>query len=261
MSEIIRIVSNRRNGEFKMFRMTPEKVAKFNPDTRKEFLKILQRNIQKMSEYAEACDNLSDKPNITIYREDACSLPSVPHEEYDLIITSPPYGDSRTTVAYGEYSRLSMQWIDVFDLTEKEIMGVDKTLMGGKKYRNGFEYTVKSQTLRNILEQIKDVDLERAGDVFSFYSDLEKSISAIAGKTKKDGYHFWVVGNRTVKGITIPTDKIIEEIAENYDMKYVYTIERNIINKVMPSFNSPTNEVGKTVSTMTGEHIVVLRKE
>ena len=260
MSEIIRLVSNRRNGEFKMFRMTPEKVAKFNPDTKQEFIKILERNIDKMSDFTDAYDYLSVAPQVTIFREDACKLPSVPTDTYDLIVTSPPYGDSRTTVAYGEYSRLSMQWLDIFELTEKEIMSVDRTLMGGQKYRNGFEYTVKSSVLRDILDRIKDVDLERAGDVFSFYNDLEQSIAAIAEKTKKDGYQFWVVANRTVKGEIIPTDKIIEEIAQHYGLQYVYTIDRNIVNKVMPSANSPTNEVGKTSSTMTVEHIVVLRK-
>lgn len=260
MSEIIRLVSNRRNGEFKMFRMTPEKVAKFNPDTKLEFIKILERNIDKMDDFTDAYDYLDAPSKVTIFKENACKLPSVPTEAYDLIVTSPPYGDSRTTVAYGEYSRLSMQWLDIFELTEKEIMSVDRTLMGGQKYRNGFEYTVKSASLRDILDKIKDVDLERAGDVFSFYNDLEQSIAAIAEKTKKNGYQFWVVANRTVKGEVIPTDKIIEEIAQNYGLQYVYTIDRNIVNKVMPSANSPTNEAGKTSSTMTVEHIVVLRK-
>ena len=173
--------------------MTPEKVAKFNPDTKKEFIKILERNIQKMCDFTEAYDYIGSHSDVQIFREDACQLTSVPKEKYDLIVTSPPYGDSRTTVAYGEYSRLSLQWIDLFDLTEKEIMGVDRSLMGGQKYRNGFEYTVKSDVLRGILDKIKDSDLERAGDVFSFYNDLEKSIAAISEKTSKDGYHFWVV--------------------------------------------------------------------
>lgn len=260
MSEIIRLVSNRRNGEFKMFRMPPEKVAKFNPDTKQEFLKILERNIGKMGDFVDAYDYLETKSQVSVFREDACKLSSVPNYAYDLIITSPPYGDSRTTVAYGEYSRLSLQWLDLFELTEKEIMSVDRTLMGGTKFRNGFEYTVKSNLLRDILEKIKDTDLERAGDVFSFYNDLEKSIAAISEKTKTEGYQFWVVANRTVKGIVIPTDKIIEEIAQYYNLQYVYTIDRNIVNKVMPSANSPTNESGKTSSTMTVEHIVVLRK-
>lgn len=260
MSEIIRLVSNRRNGEFKMFRMTPEKVATFNPDTKQEFIKVLERNIDKMCDFTDAYDYLATASQVSIYCEDACKLPSVPCEAYDLVITSPPYGDSRTTVAYGEYSRLSLQWLDLFDLSEKEIMSVDRTLMGGQKYRNGFEYTVNSDILRGILDRIKDIDLERAGDVFSFYNDLERSIAAIAKRTKKDGYQFWVVANRTVKGEVIPTDKIIEEIAQNYGLQYVYTINRNIVNKVMPSANSPTNEVGKTSSTMTVEHIVILRK-
>lgn len=259
-SETIRFVSNRRNGEFKMFRMKASKVDEFNPDVIKEFTTILNRNIEKMNSFIEACDEKNVQTNIHISNESAAVLGYVPDESVDLVITSPPYGDSRTTVAYGEYSRLSLQWLDLYDLSEKEIMGIDKSLMGGIKYRNGFEYNIPSKTLRESLEIIKDSDLERAGDVFSFYSDLRDSIKAIAQKTKSGGYQFWVVGNRTVKGELLKTDQIISEIAQSYQLEHVYTIDRNIINKVMPSQNSPTNEVGKKASTMTNEHIVVLRK-
>lgn len=259
-SETIRFVSNRRNGEFKMFRMKANKVDEFNPDVIKEFTTILDRNIEKMNSFNEACEEKDVKCNIHISDESASTLDYVPDEFIDLVITSPPYGDSRTTVAYGEYSRLSLQWLDLYNLTEKEIMGIDKSLMGGMKYRNGFEYNIPSQTLRDSLERIKDIDLERAGDVFSFYSDLRDSIKNIAQKTKSGGYQFWVVGNRTVKGKLLLTDQIISEIAQSYQLEHVYTVDRNIINKVMPSQNSPTNEVGKKASTMTNEHIVVLRK-
>ena len=259
-SETIRFVSNRRNGEFKMFRMKASKVDEFNPDVIKEFTAILNRNIEKMNSFIEVCDEKDVQTNIHISDESAAILGNVPDESIDLVITSPPYGDSRTTVAYGEYSRLSLQWLDLYDLSEKEIMGIDKSLMGGIKYRNGFEYNIPSKTLRESLEKIKDSDLERAGDVFSFYSDLRDSIKAIAQKTKSGGYQFWVVGNRTVKGELLKTDQIISEIAQSYQLEHVYTIDRNIINKVMPSQNSPTNEVGKKASTMTNEHIVVLRK-
>ena len=259
-SETIRFVSNRRNGEFKMFRMKATKVEEFNPDVIKEFTAILNRNVEKMNSFIEVCDDKDVQTNIHISNDSAAKLGYVPDESVDLIITSPPYGDSRTTVAYGEYSRLSLQWLDLYNLSEKEIMGIDKSLMGGLKYRNGFEYNIPSPTLRKSLEHIKDSDLERAGDVFSFYSDLRDSIKAIAQKTKSGGYQFWVVGNRTVKGELLKTDQIISEIAKSYQLEHVYTIDRNIINKVMPSQNSPTNEVGKKASTMTNEHIVVLRK-
>lgn len=152
-SEVIRFVSNRRNGEFKMFRMSPEKVAKFSPAVFDEFKKILYRNIDKMDDFVNALEHHNSISDIHIYNNNACTLEDIPDDAFDLVITSPPYGDSRTTVAYGEYSRLSLQWIDLFDLTEKEIMGVDKSLMGGRKYRNGFEFTINSSTLRSSLEK------------------------------------------------------------------------------------------------------------
>ena len=102
--------------------------------------------------------------------------------------------------------------------------------------------------------------MERAGDVYSFYEDLDASIRAVSEKTKAGGYQFWVVGNRTVKKVLLQTDVIISELASLYHLQHVYTIDRNISNKVMPSLNSPTNEAGAKVTTMTNEHIVVLRK-
>ena len=259
-SETIRFVSNRRNGEFKMFRMPSNKVETFEPDVIKEFSIILNRNVEKINSFNEALSELESKSDVYIFNNNATTLEDVPNTSIDLVVPSPPYGDSRTTVAYGEYSRLSLQWLKLFELSEKEIMGIDKTLMGGKKYRNGFEYNVSSDILKKSLEHIKEIDIERAGDVYSFYFDLEHAISAISEKTKTGGYQFWVVGNRTVKGELLLTDEIIAEIANNYNLEHIHTINRNIINKVMPSLNSPTNETGKKSSTMTNEHIVILRK-
>lgn len=259
-SETIRFVSNRRNGEFKLFRMPANKVNEFTPDVIKEFKFILDRNIEKMNSFVEAYSCIENPSTVTITNNDATILRDIPDSSIDLLITSPPYGDSRTTVAYGEYSRLSLQWIDLFDLTEKEIMQIDKSLMGGEKFRNGFECDIPSLELHHALEQIKDKDIERAGDVYSFYRDLSQSIKSISNKMRKDGYLFWVVGNRTVKGITLQTDTIIAEIGETCGLKKIYTIDRNIINKVMPSLNSPSNEVGVKSSTMTNEHIVILKK-
>ena len=132
--------------------------------------------------------------------------------------------------------------------------------MGGIKFRNGFEFDIPSLELHDALDLIKNKDLERAGDVYSFYHDLAQAIKTISTKMTKNGYLFWVVGNRTVKGVTLQTDKIITEIGETCGLKKIHTISRNIINKVMPSLNSPSNESGAKASTMTNEHIVILKK-
>lgn len=259
-SETIRLVSNRRNGEFKMFRMKPDKVAAFKPNVIKEFTSVLNRNVEKMNAFAAACVDHECCSNVSIFKNNAGSLQDIPNHSIDLVITSPPYGDSRTTVAYGEYSRLSLQWLNLYNLSEKEIMGIDKSLMGGAKLKTGFSYTISSETFWRSLDKIKSSDPERAKDVYSFYLDLEHAIAAITNKSRSGGYQFWVVGNRTVKGELLLTDRIIAEIATNYETDYVCTIDRNIINKVMPSLNSPTNESGQKSETMTNEHIVVLRK-
>jgi len=259
-SETTRIVSNRRNREFKMYRMPADKIMAFNPDVKNEFFNILSRNIQKMAAFDEVCMNAGNDSNVTVLSENSMLLNGIPDACIDLMITSPPYGDSRTTVAYGEFCKLSLQWLNMDGVSESMVNSMDRNLMGGKKYRNGFEYLLDSYTLRNSLEIIQDADIERAGDVYSFYNDLEKAISAISRKMKKGGYQFWVVGNRTVKLENLQTNKILIELSKKHGLTHVYSIGRNIPNKVMPSLNSPTNEPGKKVATMTNEHIVVLRK-
>lgn len=260
-SETIRLTSNRRNGEFKMFRMEARKVASFNPDVRKEFCKLAERNLVKMRAFSERLRNRETNSNITVLSENSMELSGVPDNSIDIVITSPPYGDSKTTVAYGEFSRLSLQWTELYGITDKDIMSIDKNLMGGNtKYRKGFKCELKSDTLKTALAKIKELSAERAGDVFSFYKDLDAVMKTVASKTKINGYQFWVVGNRTVKNENLETDVIITELAEQYGLRHVRTIDRKISNKVMPSKNSPSNKPGDKVTTMVNEHIVILRR-
>ncbi len=261
-SETTRLVSNRRNGEFKMYRMKPEKVATYKPDVKGTYLETLSSNLIKMKELIERVNN---RPlgSVHLSHEDSRVLNSVPDQSIDIVITSPPYGDSRTTVAYGQFSRVSLQWCDYDKLTYKEIIDIDKNLMGGTQFKKGFENSLQSETLEKALKEIlKNPDnIERAGDVFSFYKDLNDVLKAVTQKCKTNSYQFWVVGNRTVKEVSLQTDQILVELGEKLGLKHIMTMDRTISNKVMPSLNSPTNVSGKKVKTMCEELIVVFRKE
>ena len=261
-SELLRLVSNRRNGEFKMYRMPIEKIKTFNPNVLDTFYSILLKNIKKMEEFYTQTKTLAPS-NLHIKLDNAKELISVPDNSIDLLITSPPYGDSRTTVAYGQFSRLTLQWNDFLenkDDISNESMKLDNKLMGGIKYRNGYAYELSSPTLKTALNNIVSKDLERSGDVFSFYKDLDMCLEATSKKSKKGTYQFWVVGNRTVKEVYLETDKILAELAQAHNLQYITTFTRNIHNKVMPSKNSPSNKAGATVSTMLNEYIVILKK-
>lgn len=257
-SETIRLVSNKRNGEFKMYRMTPEKILKFNPNVKEVFVRQLLKNIDKEIEFINEIKDASIK--VTITGDDAKNLKNIPNNSIDLIITSPPYGDSKTTVAYGEFSRLSLQWLELYGTTSESIRSIDRNLMGGKKLKNTPNNYIHSDTFNLNYKKISNIEENRAYDVYSFYYDLEKIIETLSKKMAKNSYQFWIVGNRTVKSENLKTDIIIQEISKYYNLNYLCSIDRNILNKVMPSKNSPSNISGKTVSTMVNEHIVILKK-
>ncbi|MDI6788165.1 MAG: hypothetical protein QME51_07325, partial [Planctomycetota bacterium] len=182
----------------------------------------------------------------------------IPNNSVDFIITSPPYGDSRTTVAYGQFSRLSSQWLD---LLPAHIKDLDKELMGGN---NNVELNnpllEQSDTLKFSIKTIAEKDKERAKDVLSFYIDLNKALIQTHKILKPQKYFSLIVGNRTVKELVLKTDAIICELGEKIGFTSQGVLYRNIPNKRMPTRNSPTNKVGKTGSTMTRESIILLRK-
>lgn len=177
----------------------------------------------------------------------------VPENSVDIVVTSPPYGDSRTTVAYGQFSRFSNQWLGLDDNNE-----VDKNSMGGVRRKDYVKFD--SKIINEVVEKIRNLDKERVYDVISFYSDYGKSIKNISKVVKKGGIVAFVVGNRRVKGITIPNDEITKEFFEKNNFIHLKTIIREIPNKRMPKRNSPTNIQGVTDSTMNYEYIVILKK-
>ena len=77
---------------------------------------------------------------------------------------------------------------------------------------------------------------------------------------KYGGYACYVVGNRRVKSVDLPTDAFIRDRFALLGFQHVQTAVRSIPNKRMPSSNSPTNVAGAVDRTMTREYIVVMRR-
>jgi site-specific DNA-methyltransferase (cytosine-N4-specific) len=250
-SETIRKTSNTRNGEFKLYRMPKEKLEYYSPNVFEEFEKIAKKYINGMKEYSKI--KTKTKTKIDLFS----SMKTLPIKDngIDLIVTSPPYGDSKTTVAYGQFSRLALQWLDYED-----VVSLDNRLLGGKA-SDDLKVKINSDTLKIIIKKIAEIDTMRAREVLSFYEDFDKVVVQLNRVMEKNGYVCFVVGNRTVKGINIPTDKIMSEMFMSHEKyKHITTHERAIPNKRMPKINSPTNEKGKTSTTMCEEHIFILKK-
>jgi DNA modification methylase len=253
-SETVRESSNTRKNEFKLYRYAPEKLEKHNPDPYKIMTEKIKRNFQS---YLDMEMFMSERTwyEATVLDFNSClGIPNTMLNEgsIDLIVTSPPYGDSKTTVAYGQYSRLSSAWLEFLKPEQ-----VDNKLMGGRK--KNIE-KLPSKKLNKCISEILSIDEQRAKEVFSFYKDLFDSISNVSKLIKNNGYVCYVVGNRTVKGVMLPTDEIVKDFFLESGLKYVLTYVREIPNKRMPLKNSPSNQVGKTANTMLNEYIVVMKK-
>ena len=272
-SDIVREVSVCRHNGFKLHRdknkidtiWNKEKLFDlFHKSFTKSLIGITQLSSSEKLKYVPDIRNVDS----TIYQK---SLDN----KTDLIITSPPYGDSRTTVAYGQFSRLSSQWLGLISLNERGfIENIDNKLLGGSTKGVDLDNPIleTSNTLKTSMYSFqylidnsegdkKSKLIKRTKDVLSFYIDLEKTIENSSKYLKDEKYFVLVTGSRTVKGIKLNTDLIIAEMSEKYGLLLDGILYRKTIpNKRMPHKVSATNIVGEVAPTMSKESIILLRK-
>lgn len=245
LGEIIRSASNCRNG-FKLHRYSENDLNKHNPDVKALFIKKAIENIDRL-------DSLKSVFSKKHWYKIVKNISEIDDKKIDLIVTSPPYGDSKTTVAYGQFSRFAIEWLEL------DNVNVDRESLGGKII-NRPVYDIYSELLFDVVDNISKQDKKRSNEVFAFFYDLNKCLKEFSRVLKKNGFMCIVVGNRTVKEIQIPTDDIITELCRKNFIHHK-TIIRDIPNKRMPRKNSPTNIAGKTVTTMLEEFIIILERK
>ena len=251
LSETVREVSFTRNGEFKRYKMSEKQLEKFNPDVFLIFEGKIHRNIEGL----EAYNNIGAENIASVYAfntSEGIPRDIIAEESVDMVVTSPPYGDSHTTVAYGQFSRWSNEWFDF-----ENAKSLDRLLMGGTVSK---EVKFETESIKSELEAIGLQDEKRYFEVVSFLNDYWASIRNVAKVIRKGGRVCYVVGNRRVKNVQINLDYFTAEMFEKCGFRHEITIVREIPNKRMPSKNSPTNKTGVKVETMSNEYIVIMTK-
>lgn len=264
-----RKASNQRNSIYKIYRISKDDLKNFDPNVFDIFNEVCNKNIQKMSEFwshrksnkAKAFPLLGDSRNISEsfskIRKDILD-----NGKAHLVVTSPPYGDHKTTVAYGQFSKHLGMWLE---LPEERLFEVDSVGLGGAKKTDFKE--LDSPLLDSTIKKVEENDASmtkktnnpsRARDVFAYFYDLDSCLEQISKFLKQGESHCcFVVANRTVRRIKIPTDQIIVELGKKHGFKHKETIYRTIANKAMSSKNAPENISNYKGDTMTRESIVI----
>jgi hypothetical protein len=182
---------------------------------------------------------------------------------FDLLMTSPPYGDNLTTVTYGQHSYLPLHWIDFKDIdpaaditTLRTTQEIDRRSLGGAEGENAWaeeKLLSASPLLKRFADGLPAKPKDGRTRLIRFYKDFGASLDSILSVMKQDSYMIWTVGNRNIAGQQVPTDLVLSELFEGLKCKVVTTLTRQIHHKRMPGRNASS-------ATMREEKILLVRK-
>ncbi|WP_147283780.1 hypothetical protein [Bosea caraganae] len=184
---------------------------------------------------------------------------------YDVVLTSPPYGDSRTTVQYGAASALCLAVVCAIDgLGHLVKTGgeIDAQCLGGAVSIE----PPRSIEIRKYWAGAGDSKLARG--VTRFLSDYEAACETIAANVRPGGTAVLVVGRRSTGGYRVKLDEFTVDCLGKFGFGLESRQARDLQQKRVPrtinrfgrSVSPEIRERGKVV-TMASEIILVLRRQ
>ena len=251
-SEIIFKFSNDRTSTFKLHALPKEKIDLIEDKCIEYFIKIINDNSEHLNYSNTTSSNI-------IYGDSSSIINNKLKGKFDIICTSPPYGDNPTTVTYGQASILFLKWIDSKDLScSRELLEryttIDKISIGGEK-RN----IINTKNIKSLNEFLDKISLKKQSKVINFFEDYYISLKNMNKCLSKNGYLIMTVGNRSVDAVRQPLDDISIEILESLGLKLVSKFNRNILYKNSPS-RLPFNKNERSISTISQETILLFNK-
>lgn len=256
MSDLIRKYSNTRSSTFKLHIKEESKIKNMDNNIIKDFINSVEANINSFE---------SEKSNSKLLIQgDAIEImEGMEADSIDFICTSPPYGDNGTTVTYGQFSILSLLWIDHKDLTIsnnqliESFSAIDTLSLGGRIDPSiSKSDTIHSNTLTNIL---KNISLNKQKKIKNFFNDYFNVIRQMIRVIKPGHLMVLTLGNRRVDNQEIKLDEITKEFCINNGLEVEAEVVRNIYRKRMPTMVSHVSNVGP-VKSMNAETVLILRK-
>lgn len=271
MAETIRIGSNDRTSTFKLHQRSADELTHRHVDIFKTFCDLTKRCFEDLQLFKDKLykkgliESNHFKSNIMVQWGNSTDEIHAP-VKFDLLVSSPPYGDNHTTVTYGQHSYLELQWIDSKDLESdeqfdflKNAQAIDSASLGGHNSKVLFiqqleEIKKHVPSLWTFMQTIPEDEKFKYTKTVSFVLDFEKSLKQIVPSMKDNAFYVWTIGNRNVGGREIPNDEILVDIMNELGVKHFYTAERQILNKQQPKKNNFSK-------TMEKEKILIFHNE
>jgi site-specific DNA-methyltransferase (cytosine-N4-specific) len=250
-SDVVRKYSNSRSTTFKLHSKTQDSIEKMDNDCIEYFLDRTLNYIPKL------CKNPYSKKINLKCGDSINELSSMKDDSVDLLYTSPPYGDNQTTVTYGQFSVLPLNWIDPVDLNLRnrhfinKVSEIDNSSLGGM-HRNMEVNELYKDLLHNISPS-------KQKKVISFFNDYSVVFAEMVRILKPGKRLVLTLGNRRVDNNIIDFDVYNDRIAQFHGLVLETELSRNIQWKRTPSRVSHVKNFG-SVESMKKEYIKVYKK-
>jgi hypothetical protein len=221
------------------------------------FRRVVERNIEEQARFADA---LGERALLS--HGEYLGIVEVAHHDsripspgtFDLILTSPPYGDGHTTIPYGQASYLPLRWIDLDDIAPNlgrflhTTHEIDSQSLGGRRSRGDLlelskEVRAASPVLDRTIRSLLAMPRDRPGRVIAFARDLEAAFRAWGPATHSRSLAAVVLGPRVVGGVEVALPAIARDILLSHGWTYLGQIDRPIPSKRMPGRNARTRTI------------------
>ncbi|MHA1143323.1 MAG: TRM11 family SAM-dependent methyltransferase [Candidatus Helarchaeota archaeon] len=213
------------------------------PDPFSLFEKNVRNGIRAVQEFSERVQPSS----CIVHHADFMEIEPEKLQGINLIMTSPPYGEERSTIGYSRWTKFFLYWLDY---TQENVLSWRKKTLGGKG-RN--ESSLESATLNKNLTILERKDVKHRKIVRSFFHDYSDCLKKMASLLETDSYCCIVCGNRRVAGVYFPMDKITAELASpDFILETLH--HRDIPTKTIPW-------EGISGKTMKRENIIILKRK
>ncbi len=190
------------------------------------------------------------------------------YEPFDIVITSPPYGDSQTTVQYGAMSGLSLGVIrHLKNLPMITMIGheIDKACLGESASDKFPEQDQNNFNLKNYWQG--GIKNPAYGRVLQFLKDVEMCCKEISEIMKDRGRVIYVVARRSAGGWRVYLDNFLIDIMNKNSFSLEHYDERLIDNKLTPFLINKSGKKARMTSnkdyihTMRNEYILVFKRD
>lgn len=226
---------------------------------------------QKLEEYelGTAAHPLRNK-SIRVFMSDARFMKATDgfvRTPFDVVMTSPPYGDSRTTIQYGAASALCLDVVSHIDGLRTMFEGgraIDDACLGGCRPKLSTKTT----------QAVEDIKRYWAGRgtsegcerISRFLVDVKSVCEGISQVVAENGTVIMIVGRRSVGGFRLKLDEFLIDRFEDLRFRVVERKMRAIGSKRFPrrinrfggAKTIAAKSAGSTV-TMLDEYVITLK--